>query len=474
VAGDRVRVLIVGAGEASEKLLRDIQHNPALGLRPVALVDDDPRKLGLSLHGVSVVANRTAIPSLVRRLDVAKVLMAIPTATGDVIRDVASLCEESGVALGVLPSVREIVDGRVTARDIRDLRIEDLLGRQQVQTDLEAVRAILAGRRVMVTGAGGSIGSEIVRQVASFAPSSLILLDHDETHLHDLLTEVEEAGRTAVVLADIRDRDRTLAAFMEHRPEIVFHAAAHKHVHLMEAHPQEALATNILGTANVAEAASIWGTERFVLISTDKAVKPESVMGASKWFAERIVRTLHGNGCAFCVVRFGNVLGSRGSVIPTFFRQIARGGPVTVTDPSMARYFMSVGEAVQLVLQAASLAEGGEVFTLDMGNPVNILDLAHKVISLSGRVRDIEVEIIGPRVGEKLVEDLMDPEEHPEPTSHPKIVVSRPALPPPASVRSGIRELQALAGVGMREELAVRMKQLTRVARESVPVGMGG
>jgi FlaA1/EpsC-like NDP-sugar epimerase len=311
--------------------------------------------------------------------------------------------------------------------------------------------------------------------VASFQPSRLILLDHDETHLHDLLSEVESSGRTAVVLADIRDRDRTLAAFMEHQPDIVFHAAAHKHVHLLEAHPEEALATNMLGTANVAEAASLCGTERFVLISTDKAVRPESVMGASKWFAEQIVRTLHGNGCRFSVVRFGNVLGSRGSVIPTFFRQIASGGPVTVTDPSMARYFMSVGEAVQLVLQAAALAEGADVFTLDMGEPVNILDLARKVISLSGRVpgRDIEIQIIGPRAGEKLVEDLMDPDEDPTPTRHPSIVVSHPGAPSAAAVRSAIRELQALADQGDRKQMRTRLKALTQPDRTPAMTGAG-
>ncbi|MGH2571967.1 MAG: polysaccharide biosynthesis protein [Actinomycetota bacterium] len=457
-----MRVLVVGAGDAGSMVLKDLLRNPSLGLDPVGFVDDNPRKVGLSLHGVPVLGTRVAIPRLVARLRVDQVLLAVPSAKSEVVRHVAALCEEAGVTLRVLPSVRETVGGRITARDIRDLQIEDLLGRQQVQTDLESVRGILSRRRVLVSGAGGSIGSEIVRQVLSFEPSSLLLLDHDETHLHDLLTEIDGRSGAEMELADIRDQDRILSIFMTYRPEVVFHAAAHKHVDLLESHPEEALRTNVIGTANVTDAAVATGVGRFVLISTDKAVRPASVMGASKWFAEQIVRCVPGSDCVFCAVRFGNVLGSRGSVIPTFFRQIAQGGPVTVTHPSMARYFMSVEEAVQLVLQAAALSKGGEVFTLDMGEPMNILDLAKKVIRLSGLVpdRDVQISFVGTRPGEKLVEDVLDPGEEPLPSGHPGIIASRPPLPDPAVLRRAIRELEGLASQASREELAARIKML--------------
>jgi FlaA1/EpsC-like NDP-sugar epimerase len=370
-----------------------------------------------------------------------------------------------------LPSIREVVGGRITARDIRDLQIEDLLGRQQVSVDMDAVAAIVRGRRVLVSGAGGSIGSEIARQVVALEPQSLVLLDHDETHLHDLMTELHGNPEVLIALADIREQDRVLSVFDRHRPEVVFHAAAHKHVDVLETHPEEALATNMMGTANVTDAAIATGVRRFVLISTDKAVRPQSVMGASKWFAEQIVRSVDG-GCVFCAVRFGNVLGSRGSAIPTFLRQIALGGPVTVTHADMARYFMSIREAVLLVLQAAALSEGGEVFTLDMGDPVNILELARRLIRFSGRVpgRDIPIEFIGIRPGEKLVEDLVDPAEESVPSQHPSIVVSRPPRPQRAALKHAMRELEALAQAGRSDELARRMKALALQPAQAEPV----
>lgn len=463
-APGRRRLLVVGAGSGASMVLKDVLRNPALGLEPVAIVDDDPRKQGLSLHEVPVRGTSADIPALVRELRVDEVLLAIPSATSDLVRGVAARCEEAGVPLRILPSVRETVGGRVQARDIRDLRIEDLLGRRQVETDLAAVAALLRGRRVLVTGAGGSIGSEIARQVAAFEPAALVLLDRDETHLHDVQTELERSVPLEAVLADIRDQGRLLTLFDVYRPQVVFHAAAHKHLPVLERYPEEALANNVLGTANVADAALATGVERFVLVSTDKAVRPTSVMGASKWFAEQIVRSLQGSGCTFCAVRFGNVLGSRGSVIPTFLAQIARGGPVTVTDPGMARYFMTVQEAVQLVLQASALARGGEVFTLEMGDPVRILDLARNLIRLAGRVpgRDVDIVVVGPRPGEKLVEDLVDPDEEPLPSAHPAIVVSRPPTPDPAALRRALRDLEALAAAGLTAELGERMKELAR------------
>jgi FlaA1/EpsC-like NDP-sugar epimerase len=456
------RVLLVGAGDAGSMVLKDLRRNPSIGLTPVGIVDDDAKKVGLSLHGVPVLGKRSAIPNLARRLRVDQVFLTIPSATSEVIRDVARLCEQAGVALRVLPSIGETVGGRVTARDIRDLKIEDLLGRQQVRTDLEAVAAIVRGRRVLVSGAGGSIGAEIARQILKFDPGSLLLLDHDETHLHDLITDLAAGPVAEMALADIRDQDRILSLFMRYRPEVVFHAAAHKHVDVLESHPEEALLTNIIGTANLTDAAVATGVARFVLISTDKAVKPVSVMGSSKWFAEQIVRSISGRNCVFCAVRFGNVLGSRGSVIPTFLRQISLGGPVTVTDGAMARYFMSVEEAVQLVLQAAALSQGGEVFTLDMGEPVNILDLAKRLIRLSGRVpdRDVRIEMVGVRPGEKIVEDIVDPLEESVSSGHAGIIVSRPPRPDRPALRHAIREMEALAGEGRTEELAARMRAL--------------
>jgi FlaA1/EpsC-like NDP-sugar epimerase len=456
------RVLLVGAGDAGAMLLRDILRNRNLGLEPVGFVDDDPRKQGLSLHGVRVLGDRSALPRLVAHLRVDQVLVAIPSATSDLIRQVSDLCDLSDVAVRVLPSLREVVGGKVTVRDVRDVRIEDILGREQVQMDVETIRHMLAGRRVLVTGAGGSIGSEIARQVSTFEPASLALLDHDETHLHDLMLDLPETKGAEVLLADIRDQDRMLWLFMQHRPEIVFHAAAHKHVPVLEEFPEEALRTNLIGTANVAEAALATDVHRFVLISTDKAVNPEGVMGASKRFAEYIVRSLQGrDSCLFCSVRFGNVLGSRGSVIPTFLQQIARGGPVTVTHPSMSRYFMSLPEAVQLVLQAAALSTGGEVFTLDMGQPISIVELAHKLIRLWGRrPEDVPIEYTGLRPGERLAEQMVDPAEETLPSRNPSIFVSRPPVPDDPSLRSAIRELEALASRGRSEELGRRMKEL--------------
>jgi FlaA1/EpsC-like NDP-sugar epimerase len=477
---ERRSVLIVGAGSAGSMILKDLLRSPSLGWHPVGLVDDDRRKVGRRLHGVPVQGPRTALPRLVKEQGVDVVLLAIPSATSELVREVAALCEQAQVTLKVLPSVHETVGGKVSARDIRDLRIEDLLGRQQVDTDLEAVKAMLRGRRVLVTGAGGSIGSEIARQVASFGPASLILLDHDETHLHDVVMSLDEfteelteaAGvvdlataemRLETVLADIRDRERVFSVFVKHKPEIVFHAAAHKHVPVLEEHPAEALHTNVLGTANLADAAVANGVGHFVLISTDKAINPVSVMGTSKWLAEQVVRSLQDHGqSVLCAVRFGNVLGSRGSVIPTFFRQIARGGPVTVTDPRMTRYFMSVQEAVQLVLQAAALSTGGEVFTLDMGEPVRILDVAERLIRLSGRIpgRDVPIVITGARPGEKMVEDIVAPEEEQLPSGHPSIVVSRPPVPGRAVVHRALAELEYLSLEGSPAELASRMKAM--------------
>jgi len=415
------RVLLYGTGEAGATVLRDILRDPGLGMRVVGLLDDDPRRRGLSLHGISVLGGRDEIPRVTTLTGATQVLLAIPSATSDLIRDVAERCEEADLRLRVLPSVREVVGGRVTARDIRDLSIEDLLGRQQVETDLAAVRALLAGRRVLVTGAGGSIGSEIARQVAEFGPEELVLVDHDETHLFEVAQTLPADVRRRQVLLDIRDADRVADVFASLAPQVVFHAAAHKHVPILERFPREAALTNVLGTANVVDAATAAHAERLIFISSDKAIRPRSVMGASKRMAEEVVRGFTGNGTVACCVRFGNVLGSRGSVLGAFRAQIEMGGPITVTDPEVTRYFMTVEEAVQLVIQAGAMEDDGGAMVLDMGEPVRIADVARRLADEADR--RIEIVYTGLRPGEKLHEVLASDDESPRPTCHELIAV---------------------------------------------------
>jgi FlaA1/EpsC-like NDP-sugar epimerase len=448
-----LRVAIVGAGKAAASIVREMLDHPQEGLLPVVVVDDDRRKQGLSLLGVPVVCGTDELADAVKRFEAQQVVLAVTAADRALVERVAAEAETAGVPLKVLPGVREVVRGEPSVKDVRDLRIEDLLGRKQVVTDLEAVRSLLSDRTVLITGAG-SIGSEIARQVAQLNPAKLVLLDHDETHLHDAAAGLDVP--TVQVLADIRDRGVVLDVFRRHRPDVVFHAAAHKHVPLLEDHPCEAVATNIVGTRSVVDAAVAVEVERFVFISTDKAVRPSSVMGASKWVGEQIVLAAAPPGSRFCSVRFGNVLGSRGSVIPTFARQIAAGGPVTVTHPSMTRFFMSVHEAVQLVLQASVFVEGGEVFMLEMGEAVNIRDLAERMIRLSGHAvgSEIAIRINGPRRGEKLVEELRAPSERAEPTAHPSILRLVPVPLPVDRLSDGILQLTELATCRRDEDVS--------------------
>jgi FlaA1/EpsC-like NDP-sugar epimerase len=404
-----LRVAVIGSRDAGAAVVRDMLRNPKAGLMPVAVFDDDAGAHGLSLLGVPVVGGVDDIEAAAPRYDIQQVVLAIPSPSSELVERSLRASESAGITMKIVPGVREMAGDTGKAPPmarVRSPRIEDLLGRTQVATDLEAVRRSIAGRRVLITGAGGSIGTEISRQVAGFEPSLLVLVDHDETHLYDTAAVVE--GPAEQVLLDIGDRQAMFEAMNRYRPEVVFHAAAHKHVPLLESHPLAAVSTNVFGTLNVVEAAAAAGAERFVFISTDKAVRPRSVMGASKWAAEQIVLSRAPKGAPYCAVRFGNVLGSRGSVIPTFARQIALGGPVTVTDPRMTRFFMSVKEAVQLVLQASVLSDGGEVFMLEMGKAVSILELAQRMIRLSGYAvgTDIPIEITGSRPGEKIDEDL--------------------------------------------------------------------
>lgn len=419
------RVLLVGAGDAGAALLRDMDRSSS-DLVPVAIVDDDPSMAGRCVHGVRVVGTVDDLVQAARASLADQVLLAIPSADQGLVRRVADLAEDARLPVRLLPPVHELAGGRVGLRDVRDVDIRDLLGRAQVETDLDAVRDLLADKVVLVTGAGGSIGSEIARQVARFRPSELLLLDHDETHLFDVSATLPPGP--VQVLADIRDRARINTIFGRWKPDVVFHAAAHKHVPLLETHPAEAIRTNVVGTDAVVQAAAAVGTTRFVFISTDKAVAPNNIMGASKRVAEQLVLSARPEGAAFCAVRFGNVLGSRGSVIPTFLEQIKHGGPVTVTDSRMTRYFMSIPEAVQLVLQSAALSTGGEIFMLDMGESVNIAALAERLVRLSGLRPglDIEIRVTGIRPGEKLHEVLHESDEQPGPTSHPSILRIEP------------------------------------------------
>ena len=419
-----LRVAIVGSHDSGAAAIREMQRCPSAGLIPVAVFDDDVSAHGLSLAGVPVVGGVEDIPEAASRFTLQQVLLAIPSPAPELVDRVLRACEECGISMKVLPGVHNLMSlptHLAMIRQAREPKIEDLLGRTPVAAELDSIRPSLEGRRVLVTGAGGSIGSEICRQVAGLNPAALVLLDHDETHLHDTAATI--GGPSHQALVDITDRTAVFDAFDRYQPEVVLHAAAHKHVPVLEEYPVEAVNTNVFGTLNVVEASAKVGAMRFVQISTDKAVRPSSVMGASKRLAEQIVIARSPVGAAYCAVRFGNVLGSRGSVIPTFARQIASGGPVTVTDARMTRFFMSVEEAVQLVLQASMLSDGGEIFMLDMGQPVRIIELAERMIRLSGyRVGvDIPIEIVGRRPGEKLDEELCTPDEAVFSTTHPDI-----------------------------------------------------
>jgi FlaA1/EpsC-like NDP-sugar epimerase len=454
------RVAVVGAGEAGAAIVREMQRRPDNGRTPVVIVDDDPRKTGRSLLGIPVVAGTDELTAVVREYRAEEVLVALPSADQELLNTIIESAELAAVPLKTLPPVRDLLGAAPTVRDARDVRIEDLLGRKQVQTDIETIRATIEGRTVLITGAGGSIGSEISRQVSELKPGRLLLLDHDETHLHDAMGII--AGPAELVLADIRDRERMTELFTDVRPDIVFHAAAHKHVPLLEAHPSEAVRTNVLGTRNIVDAAVMAGVDRLVFISSDKAVRPSNNLGYSKWLGEQLVLHAMPPGAHWCSVRFGNVLGSRGSVIPTFARQIAEGGPVTVTDPRMTRFFMSVQEAVQLVLQAGTLADGGEIFMLDMGAPVNILELAERMVRLSGRQvgTEIPIHFTGRRSGEKLEEDLQNPEETVSATAHPSIVRLMPRRVPATMLDDGTRGLADLVVRRDDRDAAARMAEL--------------
>jgi FlaA1/EpsC-like NDP-sugar epimerase len=513
------RVLIMGAGEAGTMIGREMRANPQLGLDPIGYVDDDPDKQRTRIRGLPVLGDRAALLTLVAEHKIDQVIIAMPTASGKAIREVLAICEQAGVPAKTMPGMYELLGGQVSVSQLRNVDIEDLLRREPVHTDIAAVQELLRGRCVLVTGGGGSIGSELCRQIMRCRPAKLVIVGHGENSVFEIQQELQRAARQlgreasrqgdkgdgrqgdkgdgraggwdarrqgyganpspgadeqspshpaiVPVIADVRFADRLHGVFQQHRPHVVFHAAAHKHVPLMEDNPSEAITNNVLGTRNLLDAALASGVERFVLISTDKAVNPTSIMGASKRLAELLVhQAAQRSGRPYAAVRFGNVLGSRGSVVLTFKRQIAAGGPVTVTHPEMTRFFMTIPEAVQLVLQAAVLGQGGETFVLDMGEPVRIVDLARDLIDLSGleEGRDIDIVYSGLRPGEKLFEELFVTGEANQRTAHTKIFIavgeSAQRETESANAPSAIDELIALAVCGDDQAVRDRLQAL--------------
>ncbi len=450
----RKRVLVIGAGDAGAMIVREMRNNRIYGYHPVGFIDDNPNKVGHRIHGVGVLGNRESLPRIITEHRPDVVLVAMPSAAPAVIRAVVKALEPFDLPIQTLPNLRDLLRCRVEVSQIRDLSIEDLLDRVPVDLDPKPLRSLVQGERVLVTGAGGSIGAELCRQVARFSPSSLVLLDRYENGLFAIANELSADGHAVIVpqIGDITDVGQMNRLFAERRPTLVFHAAAHKHVPLMEGNPCEAVLNNVSGTRIVAEAAHRHEVDRFILISTDKAVNPVSVMGASKGVAELLIQEAgRTSRTIFASVRFGNVLGSNGSVIPQFLNQIKAGGPVTITDPGMRRYFMLTTEAVQLVLHAARLARGGEVFVLDMGEQISVVDMARNLIRLSGFVpdKDIGMTYLGCRPGEKLVEELVGAHETLEPTSVQKITCVRkdPAYMP-SNLSGLIRRLEESAAEG--------------------------
>lgn len=412
-------------------MVKEILNHPRTGYEIVGLIDDDLEKQGRLIHRNPVLGQRKDIIQIVKEKRVSEIIIAIPSAPGHVIREIVASCEKAKLAFKIVPGIWEIIAGDVHLSQIREVKAEDLLGRETVQVDLEEVSSYLSSKRVLVTGAGGSIGSELCRQVTSFNPSSLLFLDHAENSLYFLEIELKERGLDFKIIpkiADIRDKERLSQIFGEYRPEVIFHAAAHKHVPLMEANPSEAIKNNVIGSKNLMEEAIGVKTKKFVLISTDKAVNPTSVMGASKRISEMLMQLYEEAPTKFMAVRFGNVLGSQGSVVPLFKKQIAAGGPVTVTHPEVTRYFMTIQEAVSLIIQAGAIGKGGEVFLLDMGEPIKIVDLARDLITLSGfeTDKDIKITYTGLREGEKLYEELLTSGEGTRATLHREIFTAKP------------------------------------------------
>lgn len=428
---NKKKALIVGAGAAGTMIARQLKHNPNAEIYPVAFIDDDPTKQRLEILGLPVVGGREKIEETVKVLGIQNIIIAIPSLSKKSLNGIVEECNKTRAKAQIVPMLEDLMTGKIAVSDVRDVQVEDLLGREPVELDTDAIEQYIQGNVILVTGAGGSIGSEVCRQVSKFFPKTVILLGHGENSIHSIELELKGNNTNYIEyiteIADVQDRDKMFSIMAKHQPHVVFHAAAHKHVPLMERNPEEAVKNNIMGTKNVAEAADHHRVKTFVMISTDKAVNPPNVMGASKRLAEMIIQDLDKRSATrFVAVRFGNVLGSRGSVIPLFKEQIKKGGPVTVTDPEMKRYFMTIPEASRLVLQAGALAQGGEIFVLDMGEPVKIVDLAKNLIKLSGYTEEeIPIRFTGIRPGEKLFEELLNENEIHDHQVYPKIYIGK-------------------------------------------------
>jgi FlaA1/EpsC-like NDP-sugar epimerase len=451
-SGKGKSALVIGAGDAGALVVRELQKSSQLNLTPIGLLDDDPSKQNHTIYGVTVIGTVSDLPSILDLQHVNEVIIAIPSAPGRLVRMVNDICRLKGIPSRTVPGIYELIGGKVSVNRLREVDITDLLRREPVRVNDEAVGAALEGKRVLVTGAGGSIGRELCRQIARRNPAELVLLGHGENSIFEILLELRQDYPDLLlppVIADIRNPERLDYVFNEHQPKIVFHAAAHKHVPLMETNVVEAITNNVIGTRNVVQAALDHNVERFVMISTDKAVRPSSIYGATKRLAEMtVLNAAREQQCSFTVVRFGNVLGSRGSILPIFRQQIANGGPVTITHPDMFRFFMTIPEAVYLVLQAASMENGGETFVLNMGEPVRILDLAEDLIRLSGLepYRDIDISFTGIRPGEKLTEELWDEGTPLMKTLHPDIFrLDADASSPSLNLSQAIDSLSALS-----------------------------
>jgi len=424
------RVLIIGAGQAGEKILREVMDNYTLHYDVVGFVDDDQGKQGRTIHGIPVLGNVENLPIILKQQNIQQILIAVPSAKGDQIRRIVEACQQSNMSYKILPGIGDLIDGRVSVKLLRDISYEDLLGRSPVHLNTKGIRNYLDGKTILVTGSGGSIGSELCRQIMQYQPSSIILVDSSESNLFNIQMEMQNeyyCRHCEAILGRVQNEPLMENVFRKYKPDVVFHAAAYKHVPMMEKNPWQAVYNNIVGSRVIMELAAKYHVDRFVLVSTDKAVRPTNVMGASKRVTELIMQCQEGNGTKFMAVRFGNVVGSSGSVIPFFRRQIEHGGPVTVTHPEVNRFFMTIPEASQMILQAGTMGEGGEVFILRMGTPVKIVDMARDLIRLSGKEPDVDIKIVftGLREGEKLYEELITVGEDILPTSHEKVMVLR-------------------------------------------------
>lgn len=464
--GTARRYLIIGAGNAGESLLREMLRRKDTNYDVVGFIDDDPIKQGMSIHGISVLGPLSQLPQIVKDKSIDEIAIAIPSATRKQLRHVIQICQGTKLRFSTVPSLTDIASGKLQVSQMRDVDINDLLGRDVVELDLKQIESFLRDKVILVTGAGGSIGSEMCRQICGFGPRQLLLVEQAENPLffieRELCKNFPNVSMRAVI-CDITDKKRVDHVFQTFHPEVVVHAAAHKHVPLMEGNPGEAIKNNVVGTRNMADASDAFETDHFVMISTDKAVNPTSIMGSSKRIAEMYIQDLNNTSKThFVTVRFGNVLGSNGSVIPIFKRQIAKGGPVTVTDPEMTRYFMTIPEASQLVLQAAAMGSGGEIFLLDMGEPVKIVDLARELITLSGYRpgEDIEIEFSGLRPGEKLFEELSIEGEDMLPTKHPKIAIWKTISKDRQTLRDGIEKIIQIADTQDRSKIVTAVKEL--------------